>query len=220
MADIFRPEIVELNILNDLGSTLKIPVLCKASKDLKWLRNQVYIQMSDIEGARLFWGAERLNPEQDDRHLDYFDALADRPLRVLVFTKPMKTIFVKTLTGKTFEVFPDTCDEPLKHVKLQIYWLEGIPIESQRLVFAGKELKDDGRSLADYNIQPGATLFMIQRVRGGGGGEMQFVNLSDRSIIEQLAFSKNAPSWRVVDEGLNIDGEGTNEACKAYKTSD
>jgi hypothetical protein len=105
-------------------------------------------------------------------------------------------IFVKSLP------FPPTLTIIVKgtscvmDVKEELRNIKGFPIDQQRLIYAGKQLKDE-ELLIDHGIKQESTLQLLFRLRGGGEILLSATGLLDErfhfdftSVVDKKAYNR------------------------------
>ncbi|CAB4000216.1 polyubiquitin [Paramuricea clavata] len=113
-------------------------------------------------------------------------------------------VFIKTPQGSTLDIHCDyeNTIEELKENICQKGYSQYTP-DQLRLIFAGKQL-EDGRTLADYNIQKESTIHMTYRFRGGGITIIVTTSLGQTLTIQSI----NSYNYTIKKVKLKIQNEG------------
>lgn len=90
---------------------------------------------------------------------------------------PRLTVHIRDRTSTRIQIFVRLCssepitisvspDDSVELLKSKVLSYSGFPVAQQRLIFAGRELRD-GRILSDYHIRNHSPVFLLQRLKGG-----------------------------------------------------
>ena len=118
---------------------------------------------------------------------------------------------VKRLTGEFIEL-KFCASDTVEMLKAQIFEKENIPIEQQRLIYAGLQLEDD-YTLEYYKINKNSVLHLLLRLRGGGYPNCNLTiyfndEEKDRMIIDESEAFKQTLEDFVKNEFKKLEIKG------------
>ena len=113
------------------------------------------------ENIQLIFNGKQLD---NDRSFAECGIIKHSTLYLIIRQRSGMQIFIKTLRG-TIVVLDVEPNMSIDEVKSKVQDKEGLPPDSQRMVYGGM-LLSNRRTLADYNVQSGSTIYLVLRLGG------------------------------------------------------
>jgi hypothetical protein len=111
-----------------------------------------------------------MNEKQREKYRKFYDDQFISFEELISFSKSFYSnnsfiVYIKSLTGCSIDI-QITHQMSVKEMKMIFQEKEGIPIDQQRFIFAGKQL-EDSMLVGMYNITKEANINLVLRLRGG-----------------------------------------------------
>ncbi|XP_029961631.1 ubiquitin-like protein ISG15 [Salarias fasciatus] len=131
---------------------------------LKQLIHQA-LNISPMSQRLVFENGHRTTLGDGNKRLCDYGLQSGSQVSLLVVQPTTIQVFLKNERGQTttYDIRPD---ETVTGFKAKVQAREGVQASQQRLIHEGKEMQD-GRLLADYNVQEHSTIYLTFRLRGG-----------------------------------------------------
>ncbi len=152
-----QSELFVVNCLTLSGRNISLNV--HSTDSILDIKNRIAEQEGIVlrPGISLYNGNIEL---EDTKTLNHYNIVSVTNLRMHIVPKNVCTLFIKTLNGKTFILYPPE-DSKVSDIKTELAEKSGIPALQQRLVYQGQDLANQ-RTLAQCNVPIQCTLHVIQ----------------------------------------------------------
>lgn len=127
----------------------------------------------EIYNSLILWSDYFRNTLNDEKRRIYRERYQDQFIHLDEIVPFLKSfypdvsfkVYIKHLTGRLIEIYING-QTTIEEIKLKIQDILGIPLDQQRLIFAGKELRDS-KVAGMYNIADNDNISLVLRLRGG-----------------------------------------------------